>query len=236
MQGPYDGLAAASAAPAAPYGKAPLENGGAGFGAPAGFNNGGAIVRAARAVLPDNAALPPSHDPQAFAPQASDATANGAGAAAAPPFHDHNALSAAAPEILTQMGYRRAPAFGPEGAWNAGAGAGAGPPRGQVAPPTPAPAPVVRMDAPPVLVLQPGWGVTLPPYFLGMMDPKRPRNVPVKVCGKSCVSSCPGPVLAFRCRRHVCATHSKASYSVLGASWLHFGHTDSFGRDACVEA
>ena len=86
------------------------------------------------------------------------------------------------------MGYGRAPAFGPEGVWNAG---GAGGARGQVAPPAPTPAPVVRMDAPPVLVLQPGWGVTLPPYFLGMMDPKRPRNVPVKVRSLSrLVSSC----------------------------------------------
>lgn len=39
------------------------------------------------------------------------------------------------------------------------------------------PRPVAR----PVLVLQPGWGVTLPPHFLGMMDVKRPRSVPVKV-------------------------------------------------------
>lgn len=181
VQGQYDGLAAASAPPSAPYGKSPLENGSAGFGGPSGFNNGGAIVRAARAVLPDNTA--PLHDPKdrlqqaLFAPQPTDA-ANGGGAAAAAalPFHDHNALSAAAPEILTQMGYRRAPAFGPEGVWSAG---GTGAARGQVA--APAPVPVVRMDAPPVLVLQPGWGVTLPPYFLGMMDPKRPRNVPVKV-------------------------------------------------------
>ncbi|CAM9516878.1 unnamed protein product [Scytosiphon promiscuus] len=117
----------------------------------------------------------------------SPGVANGAGATPAPPtFHDHNALSAAAPEILTQMGYRRAPAFGPETTWNAGAA------RAQavaaVAPP------VARMDAPPVLVLQPGWGVTLPPYFLGMMDPKRPRNVPVKMLWELRAELLPGSV------------------------------------------
>eukprot|EP00752_Nemacystus_decipiens_P003153 g2920.t1 len=187
-QGQYDGLAAAAggASPAAPYGKPPLENGGAGFGGPAGFNNGGGLVRVPRA----GAGAPPSHDPKAYAPQASDAANGGAAAAAgAPPFHDHNALSAAAPEILTQMGYGRAPAFGPDGVWNSGSAGGA---RGQVAPSAPAPAPVVRMDAPPVLVLQPGWGVTLPPYFLGMMDPKRPRNVPVKMLWELRAEPLPG--------------------------------------------
>ena len=210
VQGQYDGLAAP---PASPYGKSPLENGGsAGFGAPSGFNSGGANGRATRAVLPTDG-MPPqaaSHDPNnrlqqaPFGSQAPDAAhggAAGAGAAGAaasgPPFHDHNALSAAAPEILTQMGYRRAPAFGPEGAWNGGggggvggasagggSGSGSGAARGQATTPAiapVAPAPMMRIEAPPVLVLQPGWGVTLPPYFLGMMDPKRPRNVPVKV-------------------------------------------------------
>ena len=170
-QSAYDALVAGGAH-ASPYGKPPIENGssgtGGGFGGSSGFNNGGAIVRAAMSVLPmENIAVPGASDraQQVGFPPGPDAAANGSAA----PFHDHNALSAAAPEILTQMGYRRAPAFGPEGAW------GAGSPRGQQA------APVTRMDSPPVLVLQPGWGVTLPPYFLGMMDAKRPRNVPVKV-------------------------------------------------------
>lgn len=181
-QSPYDTLTAAGA----PYGKSPIENGasgggGGGFGGTSGFNNGGAIVRAAMSVLPmDSMAVPGATDraqPISFAPGAE--ASNGSAA----PFHDHNALSAAAPEILTQMGYRRAPAFGPDGAWGAGA------PRGQPA------APVARLDSPPVLVLQPGWGVTLPPYFLGMMDAKRPRSVPVKV----------GDVLLlYSCRTYCC--------------------------------
>jgi len=204
VQGQYDGLAAP---PASPYGKS-LENGGsAGFGGSSGFSGSGANGRATRAGLPPDSIPPPSstHDQNnrlqqaSFGSQGPDASNGGGGAAAsaagagagAPPFHDHNALSAAAPEILTQMGYRRAPAFGPEGVWS-GCGAGAGAARGQAAAPAVAPAapPVMRMDAPPVLVLQPGWGVTLPPYFLGMMDPKRPRNVPVKVGALDAYCTC----------------------------------------------
>lgn len=165
----YETLASAGT-PASPYGKSPLENGGGSFSSSSGFTNGGAIVRAAMSMLPlENIPAPgTNHRVQMGLPQGSDATHAAAAAAAAAPFHDHNSLSAAAPEILTQMGYRRAPAYGTEGGWGTGAA------RGQSAP-------VPRMDAPPVLVLQPGWGVTLPPYFLGMMDAKRPRNVPVKV-------------------------------------------------------
>ncbi|CAM9882875.1 unnamed protein product, partial [Ectocarpus sp. 13 AM-2016] len=249
--GQHDTLTATGASPGAPFGKPPpLENGSSvGFVGPpsAGFNNGGAIIRAAMSMLPPGGMPTPSHDPNdrsqqhqhqqqqqqqhqqmPFVSQAPGVANGGVAAAAAaaaaaappqPPFHDHNALSAAAPEILTQMGYRRAPAFGPEGIWganDAGASAGGGT-RGQaVAPPpppaaapaampvAPAPAPAgmapavapggaaARIDSPPVLVLQPGWGVTLPPYFLGMMDPKRPRSVPVKMLWELRAEPLPG--------------------------------------------
>lgn len=142
--------------PASAYGK-PLDT---------GFNNGNAIVRAAMSMLPvDNMPAQGANQRAPVGlPQGPDA-----GNATPAPFHDQ--LSAAAPEILTQMGYRRAPAYGPEGAWGNGSAV-----RGQD--------PAARVESPPVLVLQPGWGVTLPPYFLGMTDAKRPRNVPVKVrCG-----------------------------------------------------
>lgn len=96
----------------------------------------------------------------------------------APPpaaFHDHGALGAGAPEVLKQMGYRPPPGFLAEGPWSNGAVARVGEP------------PVARTEPAPVFVLQPGWEVTLPPFFLGMMDFKRPPSVPVKV-SSFCIS------------------------------------------------
>lgn len=146
-------------APGAVYGK-PILNG-----------NGNSIVRAAMSMLPveNMTAQAANHRAQMGLAQTSDSPNVGTAQ-----FHDPNsAHTTAAQEAFsphTQMGYRRAPAYGHEGTWGNGAI------RGQTGH-------VPRVDTPPVLVLQPGWGVTLPPYFLGMTDPKRPRNVPVKVKG-----------------------------------------------------
>lgn len=148
-------------APGAVYGKPTLDN---------NFNgNGNSIVRAAMSMLPveNMTAQAANHRSQMGLAPTSESTNVGVGQ-----FHDSNSVHTTAAQELfsphTKIGYRRAPAYGHEGTWGNGAI------RGQTGH-------VSRVDAPPVLVLQPGWGVTLPPYFLGMTDPKRPRNVPVKV-------------------------------------------------------
>lgn len=156
-------------APGAVYGKPTLDSGFNGNISGNSNGNGNSIVRAAMSMLPveNMTAQAANHRAQMGLAQTSDSTNVGSAQ-----FHDPgSAHTTAAQEMFsphTQMGYQRAPAYGHEGTWGNGAI------RGQTGH-------VSRVDAPPVLVLQPGWGVTLPPYFLGMTDPKRPRNVPVKV-------------------------------------------------------
>lgn len=162
-QAHYDMLSSATSS-GPPYNKPPTENGGGVFSNPLGAN-GAALGRSPMSMLPLETlqSQPANHGVPVALPPAAD------GSHVPSPFHEHGMLRAAAPEMLTQMGYRRPQGYGPEGGWNNGVS------RSQAGG-------MSRMDAgPPVLVLQPGWGVSLPPYFLGVMDPKRSRHVPVKV-------------------------------------------------------
>lgn len=160
-------MASSTGPSASGYNQSSHENSGGAFSNSMGAN-GGAPGRSTMPMLPvETLQSQPANHGVSMAQSIPSAVE---GSHVSSTFHDHNALSAAAPEILTQMGYRRPQPYGPDEGWSNGSS-------------RPHCSTLSRMDnGSPVLVLQPGWGVTLPPYFLGMMDSKRPRNVPVKVC------------------------------------------------------